>query len=854
VKRRSFDESDRIRLNLERLDIQTRQRTAAEYLFSEAPLMPYAVAFIIGILFADAACRHNRLFWLTAAGALLTAALCFILSFRTPASGRLGLLLFCSCLTVFSLAALRCCSILAIGPNHILHYLGSSQRELATLQGKVISPVIVNAPTADSSIPWLESKSSFYIKTSRLRSSSGWQTVSGIIRVQVNEPIRHVRPGNTVQVYCWLSRFGPPANPGQFDLRRYMHRKGVYLAASVDIREGIEVLDSSSSYLTQVRSVLYRIAANALLDETITTDEDAASLASALLLGERGGLHPQLLAAFGNTNLAHYISLSGLHIGILAGSLWGLLRTAGLPRRSRAVLCIFLILIYALIVPPRAPTLRAVILSCFFFISVLAARRPSGLNTLALSAVILLYIRPYDLFNAGWQLSFLSVLGILLFYKPVQFYLLNWFFYSFLPYLRFFGMQHFLHSLLEMLAVGISAWLAIAGLLLFYFGKINPLSPLWTVLLFPFVIVILYAGFLKILLSAVLPTAAALCGLILNLTTDGFEKTVIFLAQINLDQLAFRPSSLWAGFIYFLMAAFYLTPFRYSRSRKTLLGLLVISFLLPALWQKISVSRQNMLEIVCLSVGHGQAIVLSGPAGEHIIFDAGSITHQHLAASVIVPFLQQKGIAALDAAYLSHGDLDHINAAADLADWIGIRAVYANSILIESAQRPSVEKELKDRLEQMHKPLRPPAEYRSKKGMHIRSIWPTQEAVSNLSLSENDKSEVFLIEYAGRRILLCGDIEDYAQSELMRRDPPLQADVVILPHHGSTANLQTGFVEHFQPQVVVASCAANRLATIYRPLPSSGIKAFYTPADGAVTIQIKADGTLSAVGFSNGFN
>lgn len=847
MKRRSFDESDLIRLNLERLDIQTRQQTIAERLFSEAPLMPYAAAFIIGILFADAACRDNRLFWLISAGVFAAAGLCFILSFRAAAPLRLRFLLSCACLVIFSLAAVRCYSLLAIGPNHILHYMGSSRRELATLQGKVISPVITN--DADSSIPWLEPKSWFYLKTSGVKTSSGWQKTSGIVRVQAGESISRIQPGNTVRIYCWLSSFEPPANPGQFDLRRYMHRKEIYLAAAVDMQEGIEILDSSSSYIAKIRAVLCRAAGAALLDETIT-DEDAASLASALLLGRRSGLSPLLMAAFRDTNLAHYISLSGMHVGILAGSLWRLLRTAGLSKRPRAVLCIFLILIYALIVPPRAPTMRAVILSCFFLFSVLAARRPNPLNTLALSAVILLFIRPYDLFNAGWQLSFLSVLGILLFCKPVQFYLLNWFFYPVIPYLRFFGMQYFLHSLLEMLAVGLSAWAAIAGILLFYFSRINPLSPLWTVLTFPFVIIILYAGFLKILLASVLPTAAALFGLILNLAAAGFERTVLVLAKIDFCQIAFhRPSSLLIGFIYFLIAVLYLLPFQYNRTKKGLFSLLIISFLLPPLWQKISSSRQNVLEMVCLSVGHGQAVVLSGPAGEHIIFDAGSITHQQAAAKVIVPFLQQKSIFKLDAAYLSHGDLDHINAIADLAGWIGIRAVYANSILLASAQKPSVEKELKDYLERLHMPLLPPADFHSSKGMTIRSIWPTQEIVSNLSISENDKSQVFLIEYAGRKILLCGDIETYAQSELMRLDPPLRADVVVLPHHGSSVNLAAGFVEHFQPQVVIASCAANRLANVYRPAPASGIQAFFTPSDGAVAVKIKADGTFSAVGF-----
>ena len=103
----------------------------------------------------------------------------------------------------------------------------------------------------------------------------------------------------------------------------------------------------------------------------------------------------------------------------------------------------------------------------------------------------------------------MSVLGILLFYHPVRYYLLTALFYPIAPYLRrFTGIQHFIHSLIELLAVGVSIWLTIAPVLLYYFGRINPLSPLWTIVALPFVLTVLYSGFLKILLAYQLDQAA----------------------------------------------------------------------------------------------------------------------------------------------------------------------------------------------------------------------------------------------------------------------------------------------------------------------------------------------------------
>jgi competence protein ComEC len=851
VKRRSFDESDLIRLNLERLDAQTRQPPLMDRLFSEAPLIPFAVAFLLGILFVDAAYAEFHLLRIILACVLLAAAACFGLSFKKSSTARLTLILACSCLLAFALASVRYYSILVIPPNHISHYLHDKQRELATLKGKVISPVLTNMISTDSSIPWLEPKSSFYLKTTEIKNGPGWEKTSGIVRVQTAEPIHHVRPGNTVLIYCWLSRFEPPANPGQFDLSNYMRQHGVRLAATVETREAIEVLDSSSSLITRARSLLHHAAANALLDETMT-DDDASALASALLLGQRNTLNPLMMAAFRDTNLAHYISLSGMHVGILAGSLWVALRATGLAKRPRAALCIILILMYALIVPPRAPTMRAVILSCFFFGSVFFVQRPSPMNTLALSAIVLMFIRPYDVFSAGWQLSFLSVLGILLFYEHVRYYLLKWFFYPVIPffYTRFVGAQHVLHCIIEMLAVGLSAWLAIAGILLFYFGRVNPLSPLWTVLVFPFVIVLLYAGFLKILLSAIFPTAAALLGWLVNIAASGFEKTVLLLAKIDVCRFtSYRPSMFLISVIYLLVTALYLIPSRYEWTKKSVLLGLVFCFFFPSVWQNIMLKNRNTLEMVCLSVGHGQAIVLSGPANEYILFDAGSITHQQIAEKTIAPYLQYRSIFKLDAAYLSHGDLDHINGLSDLAAYVPIRSIYSNCALIESAQKPSVEKDLKDRFEELHQTLTLVEDYHDSKGLTITSLWPSEETAAEPSILENDKSQVLLIEYAGRKILLCGDIEIYAQQKLLHALPELRVDVLVLPHHGSTTNLNPGFVENFKPQAVIASCATNRVKNAYHPPTASGTQAFYTATDGAVTVKIKADSTLTTVGY-----
>ena len=854
MKRRGFDESDLIRLNLQQLDAETAAKPLLERTFTTAPILPFAAAFIIGIIVAGNASSIAYV-----RGILICVLLLNILLglFCIPASTsiRLRLALIGSCSIILALGTMRYYTLIDIPPDHISRYF-DTERELATLEGKVVSSVRTDPwQTGISAIPWLNSKSAFYLETTRLKADGNWQQASGKVRVQVSEPITHVQPGNTVRVICWLSRFSPSPNPGQFDLSKHMARQGVTIAASVPVEEGVEVIDSNPSFLSGIHSKLYRFTSGALLDESVI-DTDVRALVSALLLGQRSSINPHVMAAFRDTNLAHFISLSGMHVGILAGSLWLVLRMTGLPKRPRAVLCIVLILLYAMVVPPRAPTLRAVFLSCFFFASVLFKRQAIPLNTLALSAMVLLFFRPYELFSAGWQLSFMSVLGILLFYEPVRYRLLTRLFYPLVGYLkRFVMVQHFLYGIIELLAVGVSIWLIIAPVLLYYFGRLNLLSPLWTISALPFVLVILYAGFLKILLGAVFPTLAASLGWILNLAARGLETIVVLLSKIDFVQIAScRPGLVVALFIYLLILAICLLPYRYQNIRHGVFGLIIACFLFPAISRHIDIKNRNTLEMTCLSVGHGQCIVLSGPTNEHILFDAGSITNKNIAHKTIFPYLQDQNIFSLDAIYLSHGDLDHINAVGDLVSYIKVQKICVNRVLWQTTQTPSIEKELYDGLALAGYELTSISNHTEPKGFTIQSIWPNDEVVRDAVVSENDKSEVLLIEYANRKILLCGDIERHSQQRLMQLYSDLDVDVLVLPHHGSTTHLYRDFVQHFNPLVVIASGSQRNVANSFHPLADSGIRAFHTAKDGAVTVKIKADGTLSADGYLKTYN
>src|SRR4030043_442897 len=109
----------------------------------------------------------------------------------------------------------------------------------------------------------------------------------------------------------------------------------------------------------------------------------------------------------------------------------------------------------------------------------------------------------------------------------------------------------------------------------------------------------------------------------------------------------------------------------------------------------------------------------------------------------------------------------------------------------------------------------------------MKILWPNEQLYDINDLSDNDRSLVSLIEFAGTKILLCSDIEEFAQRELLRLNPDLKADVVVVPHHGSVTTLDAEFLEHLDADVLICSCGRRQYERIDRDTES--VK--YVPAE-----------------------
>lgn len=709
----------------------------------------------------------------------------------------------------------------------------------AHIRAKIISdPRVIVADEND----WLFSKFSqslpyttFYAKIISIKTDGGWTPATGIIKFYISQDVNFLKMGDELQSFCRLERFAPADNPGQFDIARYMNRNGVFLSASIKSANSIIVLGSEKlNSPFDIKAKLHDLVVTALHGDT--EPDNNMRLVEALLLGSRTKIDRQLYNDFIKTGLVHLVCLSGLNVGILAGAAWWLSKKANLLHRGRSIACIIATIIFLLVVPARSPTLRAGIMFIIFCLGPLFGRRSKPLNSLAISAVFLLLIRPTDFIDAGFQLSFAATGGIVLFCPSFFNFLMS-------PFERF--KKNFFYAILQtVLAVfstGCTAWLAVTPITAWHFYQFQLFTAFWTVPASLPMAVILVLGTLKILLTPLLPTLAAGLAVIVDFSAKILSFLVTIFAKVPLSHIIIGKPAIYIVLLFYLTFLLW-KFFPFKRPAKNLIYPAAITFLLISAVCLNKFGKFNNMRLTVLSVGHGQAIVVQPPGGQSIIIDAGSISKNNVGDTIVNPFLNYIAADKINSIFISHDDIDHYNGLPEILKQHKCENVYTTPQFIQSDATSYTDATLSHFLESKKLPLRITPEKISFGKTTVTRLWP-QNVPDENSLTDNESSLVLLFEYADRRILLCSDITKDVQNQLINLYPQLDVDLIVTPHHGSGRTASPAFSNYFKPEFLITSCSDARFSSI-SPQITEHPQSYYTCKDGAVTILINSQGKI----------
>ncbi|MDB5295261.1 MAG: putative hydrolase [Phycisphaerales bacterium] len=735
----------------------------------------------------------------------------------------------------------------------------------------------------------------------RLRAVDGWRDASGDVLLQVNDPHPRLAAGQTVRATGLLQRPAPAMNPGQFDWASYYRDRRVLASFTVGHAACLDVVaDPGAGPLTAAR-----LKARRLLADGFSADQALNhALLRALLLGDNDPVLRDVQEQFQQTGTAHHLAISGTHVALLGAMVWGVCRLLALNPRTAAWVALLFTLAYGALALPSPPVVRSIVLATAMGLAVISGRRGQALTLLAASVVAMLVYHPPDLFNAGFQLSFGTVLGLVLLGRPAlratqsaagwndpdKVVLRS--FETPSPARR--AWNRFNESAHHALATGLVAWFVSMPLIAYHFEQLNPWAIVAGIALAPFVLVALAGGMLKVLLTLAWPGLAGAWAAAAAVPVDGMRRFVGWLATWPVADVPVPPSPGWLLALYYLLLLTAVIPDKPDgvrwvlRTARVAVALFVV---LPPFQAVVNPPvPAGTTRVTLLAVGAGQCAVVQPPGGRTVLADAGSSSLADLIGKCLGPFLRHARVTAVDTLVLSHADFDHVSAAAEVTRAYGVREVPAGDRFAAHAGGSPQTQHLLGELAGLNRPPRtvlPGQRVPIGRDTTIEILWPPAAAAAAdagsrggsgspttastgakprsgrgaagktagggkvpAAAASNDGSLVFRLTHAGGTVLFPGDIQDGAMRELLKEPAKLRADVLVAMHHGSSESLTKAFVDAVDPAVVVSS-NDRTLTGKQRRFDQlvAGRRLLRTNDAGAVTITMGPDGRVTVEPF-----
>ncbi|MCP4129109.1 MAG: DNA internalization-related competence protein ComEC/Rec2 [Gammaproteobacteria bacterium] len=601
-------------------------------------------------------------------------------------------------------------------------------------------------------------------------------------------------------------------NPGGFDYEGWLFQRGIRATGYVRASERNRLLGQAGGLANIQRWRQHiRDQINAL-----SPDAAGAALLNALVIGDRAGIERQHWQLFTNTGTSHLIAISGLHIGIIAGLAFFLMRrlwiysetaTLLLPAPHAATIAALIAAaIYAVMAGFAIPTQRALIMLMVFSLGFLLRRPPRPERVLALALLLVVIWDPLVVLSAGFWLSFSAVAAIL---------------YGFVGRLGKIGWIRQWGRVQWLVAMALAPVLLALSLQV---SLLAPLVNLIAVPLFSFLVVPL-ALLSVALLCLYVPLAVLVLEFVGWLLVTGMSG-LGYISEIPFTTWSGAELPIWVWLPAFLGVLLLLSP---PAVPARWLG---VVFLAPLLSLRPVLPAHGAAQITVLDVGQGLAVVVRtrhhalvydlGPrfsAG----FDAGS--------AVVLPFLRQAGVDRVDLLILSNGDMDHQGGLSGLLDQVEI-----GSVLSGEPQRIEVKAEL----------CRAGQNW-SWDGVRFRMLHPKQHE----KWSGNNASCVLQMEVAGRLVLVPGDIHAEVERYLVAENSDLlKSDLVVIPHHGSKSSSSSGFTRAVSPSYAVVSTGYRNRYGFPNPdvlarWQGTGAEVLNTAELGAIEVSVGADGVIT---------
>jgi competence protein ComEC len=341
-------------------------------------------------------------------------------------------------------------------------------------------------------------------------------TTDGNLLLQLKKDTTHsvFRYGDELAFYAKVEPVPAPRNPNTFDYQRFLHYKNIHYQSFLAISKVQRLVQSRGHPLMQL-AYNCRESCIQILRKYLATDE-AFAVAAALILGYRDAVDADITTAYIDTGAMHLLAVSGMHIGLLYGALIFLFQFQMSGSRTWSYLRTSILFVsvwgFTLLTGAGASMLRAAAMFSLFYVGRALHRSTDMYHIWAISAFALLIWNPYQLFDVGFQLSYLAVLGILLYYSKI--------------YKRLYFKSKLLKYIWQMIAVSLAAQWTTLPISLYYFGQFPMYFWLSGLFAIPISTVALYLGIALLLTDSFCSVFSPLIGKILQIFIDWMNGSI----------------------------------------------------------------------------------------------------------------------------------------------------------------------------------------------------------------------------------------------------------------------------------------------------------------------------------------
>jgi len=569
------------------------------------------------------------------------------------------------------------------------------------------------------------------------------------------------------------------------------------------------------------------------------TEPDASILAGALY-GERGTIPHDLHDDFQATGTVHILVTAGLHLGVVAAAILGLLRLAGAPRMPACGIAIIVVWLYAAISGDHVPSVRAATMISVVLIGRGLGAPATSANAVAAAAIVIGIVITPDVGTMSFWLSFACVCAIVLFATPLA--------------ERFERIPLLPKPIAEALALTIATQIGVLPLTLATFFTLAPYAIIANAVVVPLVGIAMIGGWCVLATSSLTPLAAAIGGVETRLL-DTIALTVRITAGFPGARIVLAPPLPWCIALDALLTIVAAWLLHRSRNRAAatciILGITLVT-LTPR-------AHPQATTLTMIDVGQGDAILVQSKTGRALLVDTGGKLErgttddgdspaEAVGERVVVPTLLRLGVTRLDAIILTHPHGDHAGGLAPI-----LRALTVTRVL-DSGQRYGGHA-FNDGLHEARHRNVPIAIARCGDALHVDEVVvdilsPCGQLATGGRNDINENSLVALVKIAGERALFMGDAGLETERRLLASGVDVHADILKIGHHGSAFATSPEFLEAVHPRIALISVGRHNVfghpaSTTLQRIHELGIHIYRTDRCGAIRMTIAEQTTVS---------